>query len=157
MYQLNKNKLSEPSAEALRETLENTSLDGYGTIETYPKGTIIFKEGEEASCMYILHVGAVGIYSHYGESNQVKLTELTDASFFGEMGMLAEEPRSATAVSEDDTTYVEIIYPEDLEALFKNCPVKIDMLLRHLSHRLRQLNNDFLRTCKEITETYDKK
>ena len=156
LYQTNKNKIPEQSAESLRDSYDEIANDKSGNIENYSKGTIIFSEGEFGRCMYILQGGKVGIYSHYGESNQVKLTDLTAVSFFGEMGMISEENRSATAIAEEDDTYVEIIFPEDLENLFKTCPVKIDMILRHLSYRLRRLTIDFLNICKEITETYNK-
>ena len=122
----------------------------------YRKGTIIFKQGETGNCMYFVHGGTVGIYSNYGTDQQNKLTELYPVACFGEMGMIAGEVRSATAVADSNDTYVEIIRAEDLEELFKTCPVKIDMILRHLSYRLRSLTYDYFNTCKEIAEVYGK-
>lgn len=157
MYQSNKDKIIEPSADAIRETLASAADDAFGQIETYPAGTVIYNEGDDGECMYILHVGKVSLYKDYGGSNSTKLNEYTDNSFFGEMEMLTGNPRKATAVSEDDETYVEIIRPEDFEGIFHSCPVKIIVILRHLSYRLRKLNNDFLNICKEITEQYGDK
>lgn len=157
IYQNNKDKITAPNADALRNTLEGTSDDGFGKIESYEPGTVIFNEGDAGNSMYILHIGTVGLYNNYGESNEVKIAELGDNSFFGEMGMLTDERRTATAVTESADTYVEIIYPEDLEAIFRSCPIKIIMILRYLSYRLRRLNADFLYACKEITETYGTK
>ncbi|MBR4948985.1 MAG: cyclic nucleotide-binding domain-containing protein [Clostridiales bacterium] len=157
IYQNNKDKITEPNADALRETLTGTSDDGFGAIESYAQGTVIFNEGDTGNSMYILHIGNVGLYNNYGKSDEVKIAALSDNSFFGEMGMLTDEPRTATAVTESDNTYVEIIYPEDLEKIFLSCPLKITMILRHLSFRLRRLNADFLYSCKEITETYGAK
>ena len=70
------------------------------------------------------------------------------------MGMILDEPRETTAVVESDEAYVEVIYKKDLEAVFAVCPVKIDMLLTHLSFRLRHLTIDFLEICKDITTNY---
>ena len=142
-----------PSAEALRESSDKVSSNN---VEAYRKGTIIFKQGETGNCMYFVHGGTVGIYSNYGTDQQNKLTELYPVACFGEMGMIAGEVRSATAVADSDDTYVEIIRAEDLEELFKTCPVKIDMILRHLSYRLRSLTYDYFNTCKEIAEVYGK-
>jgi CRP-like cAMP-binding protein len=72
------------------------------------------------------------------------------------MGMISEDARSATAVSESDETYVEIIKPEDLADLFKTCPAKVDMILKHLSYRLRSLTYDYFNACKEIYENSEK-
>ena len=157
IYQNNKDKITAPNSDALRTTLEGTSDDGFGKIESYDPGTVIFNEGDTGNSMYILHIGTVGLYQNYGESNEVKIAELGDNSFFGEMGMLTDERRTATAVTESDDTYVEIICPEDLEAIFRSCPLKIIMILRYLSYRVRRLNADFLYACKEITETYGAK
>lgn len=149
-------KVDKPSAESLRESAAVVSGQGSDNVESYKKGTIIFKQGEVGKCMYIVHNGSVGIYSNYGTADQLKLTELFPVACFGEMGMIAEEARSATAVSETDDTYVEIINPEELAELFKTTPVKIDMILRHLSYRLRCLTYDYFNACKELSETYSK-
>ena len=145
---------TKPSAEALRESAEKVSKLEAKNIESYKKGTIIFKKGEVGKCMYLVHGGSVGIYSNYGEDDQIKLTELYPVACFGEMGMISEEARSATAVSESDDTYVEIIRPDDLEEMFKTSPVKVDMILRHLSYRLRSLSYDYFKICQELIENY---
>ena len=152
-YMSGKGNLSKPSAEALREEGE-VSGDG-AKVEAYNKGTIIFKQGEVGKCLYLVHGGCVGIYSNYGQANELKLTELYPVSCFGEMGMIADEARSATAVAESDETYVEIIYGDDLEELFKQWPVKVEMILKHLSYRLRSLTYDYFSTCQELFEIYN--
>ena len=151
-YKLAKVDLTAPSAEALRE--QSKDLSKGETTATYPKGTIIYKKGEVSNCMYILHSGSVGIYYNYGEANELMLTELLPVAFFGEMGMLAGKERSATAVAKSNETYLEIVRLEDLESMFKTSPVKVDMILRHLSYRLRSLTIDYFNTCKKISEAY---
>ena len=150
--------IEKPSAEALREAAETVAQqdkDG-NNVESYKKGTIIFKQGEVGKCMYIVHGGVVAIYNNYGQYGEIKLTELYPVACFGEMGMISEDPRSATAVSESDDTYVEIIKPDELADLFKTCPAKVDMILKHLSYRLRSLTYDYFNACKEIYEKSEK-
>lgn len=147
--------LTKPSAEALRQASESVKGKESGAVESYKKGTVIFKEGEIGKCMYIVYGGDVGIYSNYGAANQIKLTDLYPVACFGEMGMIAGDPRSATAVAETDETFVEIINPEDLEELFRTTPVKVEMILKHLSYRLRMLSYDYLTACKEINELFN--
>ncbi len=151
-------RIEKPSAEALREAAEvvaQQDKDG-NNVESYKKGTIIFKQGEVGKCMYIIHGGIVAVYSNYGQYGENKLTELYPVACFGEMGMVTEEARSATAVSESDETYVEIIRPDDLADLFKTCPAKVDMILKHLSYRLRSLTYDYFNACKEIYENSER-
>ena len=143
-------RLEKPSAESLREAAEKVSGQKPENAVTYSYGTIIFKQGEVGKCMYIVHSGSVTIYSNYGQVNELKLTEVTPVACFGELGLISGEQRSATAVVESSEAHVEIIYPEDLENIFKTCPVKIDMILKNLSYRLRSITYDYFRACQEI-------
>lgn len=144
--------LYKPSVEATRD--ENSIFDdkACNNMEVYTKNTIIFKQGEAGNCMYAVHGGRVSIYSDYGTVNQQKLTDLVSGEFFGEMGMLSQEVRSATAVADEDGTYVEIITEDGLEDLFKTNPREVDNILRHISRRLRKLTDSYFNVCKKIYE-----
>lgn len=144
--------LYKPSVEATRD--ENSIFDekACNNMEVYTKNTIIFKQGEAGDCMYAVHGGRVSIYSDYGTVNQQKLTDLVSGDFFGEMGMLSQEVRSATAVADEDGTYVEIITEDGLENLFKTNPREVDNILRHISRRLRKLTDSYFNVCKKIYE-----
>lgn len=140
---------SKPSAEAVREANHSS---GYSkNVITYPEGTVIFKEGEPAECMYDIHWGRVGIYTGFGTSEEVMLTDLSTNHFFGEMGMIEKQPRSATAVVLDEAT-LEIIREDDLEDLFEKNPAKIGMILGNLVYRLKNLTADYADACKKVKE-----
>lgn len=139
-----------PSAETLREMNEDGHAQGFSKkVEQFPAGTVICREGGMGDCMYDIHWGKIGIYTGYGTDDEILLTELYPNSFFGEMGMISKEPRSATAVALEDTT-LELIYPEDLSELFEKNPVKVNMILRHLSGRLRRLTEQYLSACSLV-------
>ena len=121
-------------------------------VRTFSKGQIIFREGDEGVYMYQVHGGSVGIYANYGTPEEIKLATLYTNSFFGEMGMIAKETRSATAVIEEDDTMLECIRAEDLQKLFKANPLKVDMILGHLSNRLRRLTVDYAKACAAAAE-----
>ena len=78
-------------------------------IQTYKKGQVIFKEGDKADCMYDIRWGSVGIYANYGTKEEKLLTKLSTEEFFGEMGLIDDQPRSATAVALEKDTRVEVI------------------------------------------------
>lgn len=140
-----------PSAETVRESKPHSA--GFAMhVVTYPKDTVICKEGDLVDCMYDIHWGRVGIYNRYGTPDQVQLTVLGANEFFGEMGMISDQPRSATAVALDPSTTVEIIYPADFKELFEKNPMKVDMILRHLSSRLRHLTWQYLDISAKISE-----
>ena len=122
-------------------------IDSPIPIMEYNKGTIIFREGDSGNYMYAVQGGAVGIYTHFGTVDEKKLTTLYSNSFFGEMSLLDQAYRSATAVAEEDGTVLEVIRPEEIEILFKSNPLEVDMILCHLSNRLRQLTLDYVKAC----------
>ena len=145
-------QLERPSAEELRQAAEAVSRQKGGNIETYNYGTLIFKQGEIGKCMYILHEGNVCVYKNYGEKDELKLTSVDPVACFGEIGMLLEEPRNATAAVETSGTQIEVIYPEDLADLFKTNPERIDMIMKNLSYRLRSITYEYFKACQEIAE-----
>ena len=149
-YSANKRATRAVSVESKRN--ENHSEGFAKKVVSYPAGTVICKEGEIGDCMYDIHWGHVGIYTGYGTDDEQKLTELAANSFFGEMGMLSKEPRSATAVALEDQTTLEIIYSEDLRELFEKNPPKFGMIIGHLSSRLRKLSDKYLAACSLVYE-----
>ncbi len=155
-YKHNKSIANKDSAEAKRKIAEASHSEGYTSkIESYSKGTVIFKEGESGNCMYDIHAGEVGIYKAYGTPDERCLTKLGMNKFFGEMGLVDNDVRSATAVALTDQTTVEIITTDDLNELFtKNAP-KVEMILAHLSYRLRTLTNSCMDACKLASDVSD--
>jgi len=154
IYQNNKSKIPEVSPESLKEQFAD--LPAGENTKSYRKGMIIFKEGSEGDSMYILYSGRVGFYTAYRSRDEVEMAVMDAVSFFGIPGLLDGETRRFTAVSESNDTMVEIITRDNLISVFNECPDKIIMVLRHLSNQIRRTNYDFLTTCKEITETYNK-
>ena len=141
------------SAETLRAMEMADYTKGYSNETTaYKANTIIFREGEPSRFLYAIHWGKVGIYTGYGTPDQKLLTDLTVGKFFGEMGMIEDVPRSATAVALEDNTTLEIISKDDLKDLFTKNPPKVEMILMNLSFRLRKRTIEYTALCQKISE-----
>lgn len=144
------------SVESLKKINKVSHSAGYkDNVEEYKKGTILFKEGEIGECMYDIHCGKIGIFTGYGTEKEKCLTELHADEFFGEMGMIDNVKRSATAVVLEDGTVVETIYLNGMKNLFKENPPKVEMILAHLSYRLRKLTNEYNDACKVVFDIYN--
>ncbi|MCR4786625.1 MAG: cyclic nucleotide-binding domain-containing protein [Lachnospiraceae bacterium] len=147
------NRYDQVSLETMQriEKIDGTdSSDTASRVGNYGKGTVIFKEKETGDCMYEVHAGSVGIYKAYGTPDEKLLTTVMPNGFFGEMGMIDYEKRSATAVVTEENTTLETIRMEDLKGLFGENPSQIDMILGHLCSRLRNLTEDYMSACKLI-------
>lgn len=119
------------------------------------KNQVIFRQGEEASSMFMVKWGRVGIYTGYGTPDEKLLARVLEEQFFGEMGLIGKQPRSATAVALDPDTVITMITEEGTEKMFTENPVRSLMLLQHLSARLRALTKDYVKACRTLSDLHD--
>lgn len=157
-YKLGKSAENIANYESKKKAEASAHSDGFTKdVAGYSKGSIIFREGEAGDCMYDIHSGKIGIYKAYGTPNERCLAELEPNRFFGEIGMLENAKRSATAVALDDDTTLEKITSKDLKELFEKNPPKVEMILAHMSYRLRKLSNEYMKVCKLVSEALEGK
>jgi CRP-like cAMP-binding protein len=86
------------------------SLDSFPPNEStreYPKGRMIFAEGEPGDELYIIQRGSVKI-TKIAEGNEVLLAVLKPGDIFGEMALLESKPRTACAISFEDCSLLTV-------------------------------------------------
>jgi CRP/FNR family cyclic AMP-dependent transcriptional regulator len=103
------------------------------------KGERVFDIGDPSDKMYIIESGRIGISIKVNPREQEFIAELGATECFGEMGMLDDQPRSATAHVIEDTTLC-VLDKLKLKALLINYPEVGLGILRSLSLRLREAN-----------------
>ncbi len=105
----------------------------------FPKGTVLFREGELGRDMFIIQKGKVQVRKRVGSGEKV-LAELGEGEFFGEMALLMEMDRSATIEVIEDSKIL-VVTPETFETLLRsNIDIALKML-RKLASRLRALDD----------------
>jgi CRP-like cAMP-binding protein len=75
---------------------------------TAEPGEMIIAEGEYAASMYVIIQGTMKVVREGPDGGELKLAELGDGAFFGEMALLTDAPRTASVVSTDDAMLFEI-------------------------------------------------
>jgi CRP/FNR family cyclic AMP-dependent transcriptional regulator len=78
--------------------------------QSFKAGSVIFREGDEARELFVIKSGQVRI-----QIGNRTITELAADSIFGEMALIDNEPRSATAVAATD---VELVAVTEKQFLF---------------------------------------
>lgn len=73
----------------------------------FKKGDTIFKDGQAGQTMFIILQGEIEITKMLGDQKTV-LANLAPGSVFGEMSIIDNQPRSATAVASSDVVLLEI-------------------------------------------------
>lgn len=76
-------------------------------IRNYPKDTMIFSEGEEGNELFIIQKGTVRITKIVND-NEVQLAMLKTGDIFGEMALLNNQPRSASAIVNEETVMMAV-------------------------------------------------
>ena len=123
---------------------------------SFNKGEVIFRQGDNAACMYDITSGSVAIYVGYGTENETQLTTLKAGEFLGEMGLIEAYPRSATAIAMEDGTELREIGEPEFDEYFKAQPERLLAIMRQLSERLRDRTADYEGAClvlKGLKET----
>ena len=135
--------------------LSNRELDSIDRImyrRDYEAGEAVFHQGDPGIGMYIIQQGTVHIVQAPGEH---KLAELRDGDFFGEIALLNETPRSASAIAKTDCTLLCVSQP-DLLGLFRRNPklgVKVLIPLSQITgRRVVQLDHDVLSLYEQIEQ-----
>lgn len=103
----------------------------------FKAGSVIFREGDEARDLFVIKSGQVRI-----QIGNRTVTELGPDSIFGEMALIDNEPRSATATAVTD---VELVPVSEKQFLFlvSQTPYFALKVMRVLAKRLRATNKTF--------------
>jgi CRP/FNR family cyclic AMP-dependent transcriptional regulator len=105
----------------------------------WPRGVRVFDMGDIGLELYIITAGRVGISVDPDPSRQAFISELKAGDSLGEMALIDNEPRSATAHVLEDTQALALDN-EKFQGLLLSYPELGIGMLRALSQRLRALS-----------------
>jgi CRP/FNR family cyclic AMP-dependent transcriptional regulator len=119
--------------EASFSVLTGNNIDA----QSFKAGSVIFLEGDEARELFVIKSGQVRI-----QIGNRTVAELGADSIFGEMALIDNEPRSATAIAATD---VELVAVSEKQFLFlvSQTPYFALKVMRVLAQRLRATNKTF--------------
>jgi CRP-like cAMP-binding protein len=104
----------------------------------FPQGTVLFRDGEPGKEMYVVQQGKVHVSKKVGEVEKI-LATLGPGEFLGEMSILNNKLRSATATCATDCKLL-VIDAKTFEAMIRgNAEVAIRMI-KKLADRLAETN-----------------
>jgi signal transduction histidine kinase len=109
----------------------------------FPGGSKIFREGDRGDGLYVIKDGSVQIAHLVGEEVRHIFSQLGPGEIFGEMAVIEDHPRSATAVALTDTQ-LYFIARDEMRTLLQHSPGLAFNFLQEISHRLREFNQRHL-------------
>ncbi|MCK4578437.1 MAG: cyclic nucleotide-binding domain-containing protein [Candidatus Marinimicrobia bacterium] len=121
----------------------------------YTSGEVIFNHGDPGLGMYIIIKGTVQIVNNQDRDNIIVYSELGDGDFFGDLALVDDSDRSATAQSSGDTRLIAFFRPE-MQAILTRFPAlgnKIMVgLAEVIAQRLRKTNEYLIEVQQQAAE-----
>jgi CRP/FNR family cyclic AMP-dependent transcriptional regulator len=110
-------------------------------ILTFRKNTIVMTEGETGESLYIIKSGSIKIYVSDEQGGEMTLFVEGPGSYIGEISLLDESPRTASAVAQEETEVIVISKSAFYECIELNPDIAFK-LIRAVTQRLRKATND---------------
>jgi diguanylate cyclase (GGDEF)-like protein len=112
------------------------TLVGHASEQVYPSGHVITREGEPPENLWVLLSGRVRVVETTSDGQtELLLGELGRAEIFGELGILRDQPRSATVIAVD-RTHCLVLRQRDFVAVLQESPELANSMLRIIAGRL---------------------
>lgn len=110
------------------------STEAGGLARDFPQGEVLFREGEAGEYMYVVQSGVIQISRHVAGHERV-IANLGRGEFLGEMALLNNRPRSATATVLEAARLL-VIDKQTLESMLRHSPDIALSLVKKLARRL---------------------
>ena len=105
-----------------------------GSMRSYRKDEMIFVEGEPGSELFIVQKGNIKI-TQFANDQEIILNIMKTNDIFGEMSLLDNQPRSASAVALDDVEILAIS-KKSFDDMIEKQPHIMSRIITHLSERI---------------------
>src|SRR4029079_5981892 len=103
----------------------------------FPRGSYVIRAGEETDALYIILAGRAKVLIPDDDGNEVILSVMGPSEFFGEMGLLDDQPRSASVETLEPCEMLRFSKSGFMECLKDNFELAM-IILRNLVKRLRE-------------------
>ncbi len=123
--------------------------------ETYPSNTMVIHEGALGDSMYVIHSGSVRVTKKAGVDEEILVNTLEEGTFFGELSLIDNQPRSASVITNEDSLILRL-RKSALNNLLENDPVLAShfykSFLAETFTRFRHLTSDFTFSKHDLEE-----
>ena len=117
-----------------------SSLAKMALRKRYSKDAVVFFENEEGDFFFMILDGRIKVTILGDDGREIILSMLGPGDFFGEMALLDNEPRSATAIAVEESELLSLHRTDFQGVIGDNLAISV-ALIKVLTARLRKANH----------------
>lgn len=102
----------------------------------YPSGSVLFHQNTPGAMLYLIEEGSVRVFGVGLTGQEHTFNTFSAGEIFGELSILDNQPRSASAITMASTV-IWLLSRPDLDVLFERCPSLARNMIVLLTERVR--------------------
>ncbi|NDJ76924.1 MAG: cyclic nucleotide-binding domain-containing protein [Chloroflexi bacterium] len=118
--------------------------------QTFAADEVLFPKDSVGDSIYVIVSGQIRIFTEDTQGNEFTIRHLKAPNTFGELSMLDQKPRSASAAAAEPVE-VLVLHRDDFEMFLRERPRVGLSMMRNLVDRVRYTTT-YLRTVMETTQ-----
>ncbi|MBA2690279.1 MAG: cyclic nucleotide-binding domain-containing protein [Burkholderiales bacterium] len=116
---------------------ELAQISAEANLKQFPKNKVILSEGEKSDSLYTIVAGKVKVLISDEDGKEIILAILGSGEFFGEMSLIDNQPRSATVITMEPSSFNVISQADFIRCLTSNAQIA-RTILQTMAKRLRE-------------------
>lgn len=119
----------------------------------YQPAESVFFQGDPGLGMYIIQEGEISITIAEKDGSEKELAVLSEGDFFGELALLDESPRSATAICRTKCSLIGFFRPDLFQLIEKKTELGIKIVLKLaeiVAERLRKTDRELSKLKNQL-------
>jgi CRP/FNR family cyclic AMP-dependent transcriptional regulator len=113
----------------------------FAPVRRYKARTVVIEKGDAANALYVILDGRVRIFAQGDEDKEITLNELGAGEYFGELALITDKPRCASAMTTADSRLLAVSKTEFTEFL-ATMPDAAPRMINHLADKVQELTQD---------------
>jgi CRP/FNR family cyclic AMP-dependent transcriptional regulator len=113
-------------------------IEQHGMVKSYKKNTIVINQDDETYSLYVILSGSVKVYISGEDGREAVLNHQSAGDYFGDLALIDKQPRVASVMTTEDSSFMVINREDFLLCLSKNPEIAIN-LIKPMTSRMRML------------------
>ena len=128
-------------------------MDNTSRRVVFPAGAVVFTEGETGSTAYVVESGKVAIFKTVA-GKRIEIGEVEQGGIFGEMALIDDHPRMASAMAMEETACV-IIGKARLFEQMEKAPKGVRVIVNALLGNIRAMGAELAEATVILAQDKD--